>query len=969
MKKSAYAKEITLRVARENCGLSLRKAASLLDVTHPYLSALELGHKPLREDRRNQLATLYKLKDSTLLVQPTPQDKGEFIEWLRNCIKWWDSRFILPTLPAVSKIISNLYVEPVFRHEKGEILSSQDLLHNFFGSITNYALLIQGKLGTGKSFFMRMLTLNTDNFTAPLNLKTEYVPVFISIGEFEIIPGSLVGSLVLYFKEHGFSGSLAQLETFFRQCIDRGNMLLLLDGLDEIRDHAKRAEVFAHIQQYFENELYDKNNKLIITGREESFALREINSNRFQLAEIEQWNYAQMHNAAIKWSEQSSQSGEDFFHLVQGVDSLHNLAKWPLLFHLLATLYSASGTRSFRGQVVFCDACSVVLEQTWDSARLIFHSTEEDDPLANHPLLKWKHFLIFFMQHFLIRSLEEGEKLKNKFTPSQMRVAWEDFLIEKGLNRNSIDFLRLEELMKNQEQLGPMLRETIFIEDKDGKRTEEELRFIDPAFCKYYYAKALANNISRINIFVEKNLRSLEWHGIIPLVIEELALSDRTHENESGRNLLTQILKYDDSQQLESKHDIGHFSMLTAASAVVPYNPRLYWNEMIEPFLHMYMNSPFHLDATNSHQVFGHHMTSPHLREHFKDLYEKSTNLDVEKKWRILEALCKFGENLEDTVETLSSSIQLLLSSKRTLTYTDSILMRRVVFCIRQTGRVFLTDGPGSISNLKKHRSQVDKIQSSLKRFVEFAIDDINAALLNKKTDSTSLWDALASILSTLDHLHYRDELKESMRLIFAAILKNYSNLISNDYEHRDRFIQFLKASFCYSNTLEKSLLQKIENSIRSSLTKLNSNNCIELNEALLASEIYQFYGLTANELERHYSEYSEKYLENQLKNYLDIIKSQSKVPVDDFITLGRAVNGIRLLLRYTNAFPSAQLLEEAITSLLSALKVELSGKEVDRESLRIYNSPLENYYYPIYDHLYNCLVELARGQSISLQK
>lgn len=966
-------KEIPIRSAREKAGLSLREAAKKLGITHAYLSGLELGHKPLQPDRAQQLTKLYGLPSNITLMSPSPCDSQEFVTWLREQIRWWDSRFVLPMVPAVSRMISALYVDPAFLTEDGRALSARDLLGEFLVDRDNYGLLLHGDIGSGKSFFARMLTLETEAVCQSAGVKDKYIPVFVSLGEFQLKQGSLLPALSEYYVEHGLRGSALQLEVFFQKCLERGNLLLLLDGLDEIQDHRARVETLARLQQQFESEIRETGSKLIITGRHEAFYERDRSYAGFRLVQIQRWQSDQMYAASLKWPFNNEAERGRFLHVLQASDDLFMLARWPLLFHLLATLHSAAGLRTFQGLAGVCDDCCEVLENTWDSARRSFTKSPVADRrstlLQSYPWIKWRHFLIHLMEVTLAQDPDFQEVFKLTFGSAEVKDAWESFLLAKGMERSSLEYARLEDLISDQQRIGP-----IFQHRRGAGGQQVEYSFLDSIFGHYYYSKAFINKAADLKSLVLQHMRDERWHDLLPLTVQELGKSERAYENRLGEELIDVMLGADDELELEHRHKIGNFGLLLAARSILAFNVDKYWERVLAPFLDSYMHSIYESDGRLQNRILGEYVACPQLREYFlskvDDLIVDADRHDLERndlKWRTLVALGRFGEKLDLIVEQQELDIRQVIHKGRAVDELDGIKLRRLIWGLGPLGRVFvLEEGLGKASLVQK-AERIRRVIGSLRSLVEFAVTRFREELSSRTYSDVSFWDVLAVVLETAGELQYRELVIYTLREVYGTLEKRLKECFEN-YPHSEALLQFLKVAGRYGHLLDDGEVARFARKLEEIEADAVGQRRHEL--AVITTLFKNRTRLRAGSVPVNdfYQEMGGNCDLPTFKGWIDVVRRQSKSLYPDALKLGMAVWGIGHFRHMLDSSARDYSRTAVIESLLTALRVELASPEEVRNSKRLYSAPFRIWCHPLYDHIYDCIVSLSEELPLKLK-
>ncbi|MCO6430158.1 MAG: helix-turn-helix domain-containing protein [Deltaproteobacteria bacterium] len=969
---SKQTKEMTLREARESKGLSLREAAKLLGVTHPYLSGLELGHKPLRTERAQEIAKAYGLSRSINLIQPLPSDSEDFTGWLREQLKWWDSRFVLPMIPAVTSTISELYVPPFFLVEGSEYRRSDKLLRDFFSDDQNRALLLTGSIGSGKSFFLRMLVLDTKMLLSEAESEKQYVPIFVSLGDFELMPGSLIQSLVSYYEKLGYEGSLIQLERFFKQCIERGNALFLFDGLDEINSQSQRVATFALLQRFFESNLRGSGNKMIISGQEVAFVERDMRYKGFLLAKLEHWHPSQMYEACRKWSWEDKNQARDFWLLIQGNPALYRLARWPLLFHLLTTLHSAYGLTPFQEVAGLYDACCEVLENSWASARRILVA-KKLGPSSPHALedfgwLKWRHFLIHLMKYAYERSIQASEPISYSFTGGEIKECWESFLADRGISRQSIQFARLQDLILLDKRIGPMFCQKAV--DENGREVER-YNFLEESFGKYYLAKALIDQPEQLEPIILEHLRDYRWQQIIPLIIQELGRSERAHERKLGESLIELIMSCDDEMGLEHRHKIGAFGLLTAMRSIGSYNIEKFRKSIFEPVMdYVLVAKKVTWDVERASaivwRIMGEYNAVPQIRQYcqnkFDELYNSPNPPSVSQnyRWAVHTLMAIMGEQFEHVLSSVEKDIKGIATGSD-LSWTSDVRvgLRRELWRQRYIGRLFVLDEFVSSQNTH-HPVSVEKLHSAVMQALKVMLNSLQKELKTKKFRDYQYWYIFIIALKTQRKLHRMDDLRECVNAPLRLVIDNFQT-IAKEYLHRIHAIQFLKAAARYNHLIDEGLsgeLLKRYEKYRQHFTpaeQLDFESCrllFQLGKAtnnihLAKSPLYEtLYGECALDL---------------IKKWVDTIRKQSRDVYDNVIELGTAICCLGQFYDRIENDNSKYGRKEVIQSLLTAFQIELNIDDQQlREEDRCFTRPFSDYCFPLYDHFYNTLKVLA---------
>ena len=904
-----------------------------------------------------------------LTYQQPPEDREGFIGWISSQIKWWDSRFVLPKIPAVSNLLTELYVEPEFVVDQGTPLSTDKLLHQFFQDQENRGLLLTGKMGTGKSFFLRFLTLEFQQFQTRLKLEKNYVPILISLGRFEALQGSLTRSLVEYYMGHGYEGSASTLQRFLQASIDSGQALLMFDGLDEIVDYSRRAETLAIIRQHFEGPVRSNGNKLIISGHDEAFAARDLRYEGFRTTQIGRWRPYQVFVGCQRWSWEHGDDGEQFWKLLQANDTLFSLARWPLIFHLLTTLYSTSGLRAFQDLAGICDACCEVLEDSWSYARRTFRkrssSSEESDRHSPESFgwLRWRHFLILLMEESLKRLEEDGKPLPLSFSSSEIISTWDTFLKKRGVERESLDFSRLEDLIQYQNTIGPVFYHRKVLVESDEEQVTEEYSFLDDTFGHYYLAKAIINQPTTLQERAIAHLRDPRWSNVLPLAIQELGRSERTYENELADSLLTTIQNIDDDFALDRVHGIGHFRVFTGMRALGSINLDTYWSEVVEPWISIYFNSDYAYDVATAFEILGEYSASPrirsHLFEHFNQMMDEreSGTAPTLEKWRVFAAMAKIGEKADQIVDEFVHDIDEVVTSTQLASAEQSIALRRFIWCLRQVGRLFKRDL--SSTQFRPNFENIDRIRTASMKLVEFIASNLEKELKAEQFSNLHMWDAMTALVQTQHRLHYHQNLSSTL-LRFATIVLDHPSAFAA-YPGRMQCLIFLRAGLRHGFILPDSEITVLKEKFQKLKDFLHSDSeIVEIEMILILLENRrEIVDQETDARELHTTCFGPCTAERIAEWVAEVEQNEAEVQ-EDHLKLGSALGGLSLYHQELAGPDNEELRTKLIQSLLRALQLELDLEYNLRERERYYSIPFTDHGYPIYDQIQSLLVQLG---------
>ncbi|MBE9114734.1 NACHT domain-containing NTPase [Lusitaniella coriacea LEGE 07157] len=209
-------------------------------------------------------------------------------------------------------------------------------------------LMILGKPGAGKTTFSKHLAIqcNRGKFYPHL------VPIFVTLKDFadaEKQPG-LLDYIVGTFRHKAL-----------KTIIEQGRALILLDGLDEVREEdsqrvIKAIEGFSHRYRH---------NPFVITCR---IAAREYTFDKFTEVEIADFDDTQIATFAGNWFKNKVVKPKTFLERLNENEPVKELASNPLLLTLLCIAFEESGEFPANRAELYKEGLDALLKK-WDAKR------------------------------------------------------------------------------------------------------------------------------------------------------------------------------------------------------------------------------------------------------------------------------------------------------------------------------------------------------------------------------------------------------------------------------------------------------------------------------------------------------------------------------------------------------------------------------------------------------------------------
>jgi hypothetical protein len=231
----------------------------------------------------------------------------------------------LPVDVGHSPKLRDIYVIPQASSPSGEVLDASTFLTR------HRKLLLTGAPGSGKSAFLRYLTLaSVDGGPSPF--AESLTPVFIEL--LGLAGRSLHDAITYQLGHHG----VGQAEAFAQRALERGTLLLLLDGLDEV-NVAARPQVIGQIKELLTRY---PSCRAVVTSRP-SAAVKELVGAVDATLELGDFTDRQVRQFLTGWKNavvaERSFSMEPLLKSLREQDQLLHLARNPLVLTMIAALH------------------------------------------------------------------------------------------------------------------------------------------------------------------------------------------------------------------------------------------------------------------------------------------------------------------------------------------------------------------------------------------------------------------------------------------------------------------------------------------------------------------------------------------------------------------------------------------------------------------------------------------------------
>ncbi|MBV8887107.1 MAG: NACHT domain-containing NTPase, partial [Chroococcidiopsidaceae cyanobacterium CP_BM_RX_35] len=218
-------------------------------------------------------------------------------------------------------------------------------------------LVVLGKPGAGKTTFLKHIALQCSSG----QLQTHLVPLFITLKDFA--ESEQQSTLLEYVKDLFAVIEIVE-HSLVEQLLSQGKMLVLLDGLDEVRE-TDCCRVLQEIRK-LSNQFHASH--FIITCR---IATREYTLEQFTEVEITDFDSVQIATFATKWfAAKDPIKGKKFVQKLKENRSIQELSTNPLLLTLLCLVFEESVNFPVNRLEIYKEGLSVLLRK-WDAKRNI----------------------------------------------------------------------------------------------------------------------------------------------------------------------------------------------------------------------------------------------------------------------------------------------------------------------------------------------------------------------------------------------------------------------------------------------------------------------------------------------------------------------------------------------------------------------------------------------------------------------
>ncbi len=267
-------------------------------------------------------------------------------------------------------------------------------------------LMILGKPGAGKTTFLKYLAIQCNRG----EFQAGRVPIFVTLKDFA--EASNKPGLLEFIIQFVGQASRLPLEdskpdahrrqdacaTDIERLLSQGRMLILLDGLDEVREEDSQR-VLKEIRD-FSDRL--RGNHFVITCR---IAAREYTFEKFTEVEVADFDDEQISTFASNWFKGKAVKADSFILRLKDNYRTYQLATNPLLLTLLSLAFEESGDFPANRSELYKEGLDALLKK-WDAKRGIYRdqvykklsSQRKEDLVSKIALTTFEQGDYFFKQ-------------------------------------------------------------------------------------------------------------------------------------------------------------------------------------------------------------------------------------------------------------------------------------------------------------------------------------------------------------------------------------------------------------------------------------------------------------------------------------------------------------------------------------------------------------------------------------------
>jgi energy-coupling factor transporter ATP-binding protein EcfA2 len=403
------------------------------------------------------------------------------------------------------------------KENKKEDLTASVLKHG--------SLVILGDPGSGKSTLMKYLTVKVTQLRNSDHLYANIIPICIRISDYADYFKKTKKTLYEFITDH----SDKQYQHIFKEGFEYSNILLLMDGLDEITDTPLRIRLNEQVMDLMARYPY---NHYVVTSRIVGYQESKLGGD-FKHFKLMPFGKDEIKLFSVQWYESiAKHTDKDYDHAREQADNLSSsitrspsvvrLATNPLLMTIIAMIHY-KGKKLPNKRVELYDVSTETFLEYWVQLRMEDESQLKDKNEIIEILAPIAFEIHKNKSNALIEEKEFEESFLSCFKGIHTNTSNDD---AKKECREFINFLR--------QQAGFFYEKG---EDDEGNRF---YGFIHLTFEEYLAAIELVSRWNEGELYLKDYVFSPRWSEVLRLAAAQLLLSNK---GRIGRKQTTQFVR------------------------------------------------------------------------------------------------------------------------------------------------------------------------------------------------------------------------------------------------------------------------------------------------------------------------------------------------------------------------------------------------------------------------------------------
>jgi hypothetical protein len=410
-----------------------------------------------------------------------------------------------------NNMVSERYTDTYsdFNHSKknNNKIDAEDVLSKYENCI------ILGDPGSGKSTILKHIILDIIKRRNKQHVLKTIIPIYLRVADYSDYYKSTKKNLYEFITDYYDN----QYKHIYQLGFEHSNILLLLDGLDEVTDASLRNKVVTQVNDLIARYPF---NRYIVTSRIVGYQESRFNKSTFKHYRIVKFNENDIEFFAKQWYisiakntdgnfEKAIEEANALFKSISRNSSVKRLATNPLLITIIALIHY-KGKKIPNKRVELYDVCTETFLENWVQLRI-----ESDSQLKNKgEVIEIFAPIAFEIHEKMSNGLIEEDILKDYFVKNFKIIHPEAGKVE--INKEFQEFIKF------------LREESGFFYDKGFDENGNKLYgFMHLTFEEYLAAIELMNRWEEGNFALENYVFDSRWTEVIRLAAAELRTKGR----------------------------------------------------------------------------------------------------------------------------------------------------------------------------------------------------------------------------------------------------------------------------------------------------------------------------------------------------------------------------------------------------------------------------------------------------------